>query len=353
MDKHANRSDIKPIHYVRSLNVPETPNNEIIPGHQDHYKHSSLYQDNKIIIDIEPSLFSDSKYDISSINDKWFINMSSTHVPENIKSLLQLGGNFSLPLTNKTKLTTDFIINFENNLRKLPPEKRIAIRNRCTSLIKSIPSYQHPLTKTHKWLLHLNDITKNFLNDNHNLIITRADKGNITVALDKDKYIQKIEEMLNDDETYMVVNRNPINKLISNLRELLVRWKNNGYITLSAYRSLSYSEGSLPRAYDLPKVHKPECPFRLIVSSVNTPLYQLAVFLHKIMNKGFPTAYSFIENSFELMKKLKNVQLESDYKLISLDVVSLFTNIPIDFAIESVSNRTILKITRIFLNQNF
>jgi len=99
--------------------------------------------------------------------------------------------------------------------------------------------YQHPLSKTHKWLLQLNGITKNFLNDNQNLIITRADKGNIIVALDKDKYIQKIEEMLNDDETYMVVNRNPINKLISNLRELLVKWKNNGYITLSTYRSLS------------------------------------------------------------------------------------------------------------------
>jgi len=116
MDKHAKRSDIKPIHYVRSLNVLETPNNEIIPGHQDHYKDSSLYHDNKMIIDIEPSLFSDIKYDISNINDKWFINLSSTHVPENIKSLLQLGRNFSLPLTNKTKLTTNFIINFENNL---------------------------------------------------------------------------------------------------------------------------------------------------------------------------------------------------------------------------------------------
>lgn len=148
--------------------------------------------------------------------------------------------------------------------------------------------------------------------------------------------------MLTDDElftTYTVVNRNPINKLISNLRELLIRWKNNGYITLTAYRSLSYSEGSLPRAYGLPKVHKLVCPFRLIVSSVNSPLYQLAVFLHKIMIKSFPTAHSFIKNSFELMKRLNNVHLGSDYKLISLDVVSLFTNIPIDLAIESVSNR--------------
>ncbi|EFN65809.1 hypothetical protein EAG_00370, partial [Camponotus floridanus] len=120
---------------------------------------------------------------------------------------------------------------------------------------------------------------------------------------------------------------------------LLTRWKNNGYITPSNHRSLLYSEGSLPRAYGLPKVHKPECPFRLIVSSVDSPLYQLALFLHKTMIKSFPTAHSFLENSFELIKKLENVQLDINYKLISLDVISLFTNIPIDLAIESVSNR--------------
>lgn len=93
---------------------------------------------------------------------------------------------------------------------------------------------------------------------------------------------------------------------------------------------------ALSHAYGLPKVHKPNFPFRLIVSSVNSPLYQLAVFLHNIMIKSFPVAHSFIENSFELTNKLKNVHLINEYKLISLDV---FTNIPIELAIESVSNR--------------
>jgi len=57
------------------------------------------------------------------------------------------------------------------------------------------------------------------------------------------------------------------------------------------------------------------------------------------MIKGFPTADSYIENSFELVNGLRNVHLEENYKLISLDVVSLFTNIPVDLAMESVSNR--------------
>lgn len=35
-----------------------------------------------------------------------------------------------------------------------------------------------------------------------NIIFTRADKGNVSVALEKNFYINKIEEILNDQNTY-------------------------------------------------------------------------------------------------------------------------------------------------------
>jgi len=47
---------------------------------------------------------------------------------------------------------------------------------------------------------------------------------------------------------------------------------------------------------------------------------------------------SHLNNSFDLVQKLKDIQ-DDDYILISLDVVSLFANIPIDLVIESVSKR--------------
>ncbi|EFN65257.1 hypothetical protein EAG_04936, partial [Camponotus floridanus] len=109
---------------------------------------------------------------------------------------------------------------------------------------------------------------------------------------------------------------------------LLRRWKDRDYINLTCYRFLSYNKGSLFRAYGLLKIHKENCSFRLIVSSINSPLYDLAIFLHKIMTKSFPSASSHIDNSFEFVRNISTIDYPHEYLLISLDVVSLFTNIP-------------------------
>jgi len=144
--------------------------------------------------------------------------------------------------------------------------------------------------------------------------------------------------MLQDTNTYAIINKDPIKGISSMLKNMLTRWKQAKYINEIAYRSLNCNDSLLPRAYLL-KVHKPECLFRIIVSSLNSPLYNLATFLHKILIKNIPVSDSHLNNSFDLVQKLKDIQVDDDYILISLDVVSLFTNIPIDLVIESMSKR--------------
>ena len=127
--------------------------------------------------------------------------------------------------------------------------------------------------------------------------------------------------------------------MTTSLRELLNRWKKQEYISNDNYKLLSCSYGILPRAYGLPKIHKPNHPLRIIVSSTNSPLHSLATALHKILHSSIPPPPSSVPNSYELNNKLSNVHIEDDYTLISLDVVSLFTNIPLELAVDSVSKR--------------
>jgi len=145
--------------------------------------------------------------------------------------------------------------------------------------------------------------------------------------------------MLSDSSIYVKVKKDPTRNIIGSLRKTLTAWKNSEYISNSTHKFLISSDGLLPRAYGLPKVHKVDCPFRIIVSSVDSPLYALATFLQKTISSNIPLPQSHIENSFELVKKIKNTHIDDEFSLISLDVVSLFTNIPIDLAIKSVTNR--------------
>ena len=95
----------------------------------------------------------------------------------------------------------------------------------------------------------------------------------------------------------------------------------------------------MPRAYGLPKIHKVGCPFRIIVSSINSPLYNLSKFFHKIIYKSLKLPPSYIKNSYDLVKKLNGRLIDSNYTLASLDIVSLFTNIPTEIATNSIKKR--------------
>ena len=67
------------------------------------------------------------------------------------------------------------------------------------------------------------------------------------------------------------------------------------------------------------------------------PYYSLATFLHKKLFKTIPRADSYVKNSFELVERLRDVHFTGAHELTSLDVTSLFTNVPTDVAIECVN----------------
>jgi len=102
---------------------------------------------------------------------------------------------------------------------------------------------------------------------------------------------------------------------------------------------LLVTDGLLPRAYGLPKLHKTGHPLRVIISSLQSPLYNLSCYLHEIIKYSVPEANSSVGNSFKLVKNLNGKTLDSGYTLASLDVVSLFTNVPIENVYNAISNR--------------
>jgi len=56
------------------------------------------------------------------------------------------------------------------------------------------------------------------------LIFTRVDKNNITVILNRNNHLSKMEILLSDTSTYEMIQTDPIKRLTNDLKTLL-RWK--------------------------------------------------------------------------------------------------------------------------------
>lgn len=63
---------------------------------------------------------------------------------------------------------------------------------------KNTTDWTRKLCKMHK-------LTTKFCRDNPNILFTRADKGNVTVAMTKEYYINKMENILKDNSTYSII----------------------------------------------------------------------------------------------------------------------------------------------------
>nr|CAI5842688.1 unnamed protein product [Callosobruchus analis] len=76
---------------------------------------------------------------------------------------------------------------------------------------------------------------------------------------------------------------------------------------------------------------------RPIVSSINCPNSNLSAFLTKILTSAYNTENDFyVKDSFAFSIFINDYKLPDDYVIVSFDVVSLFTNLPLDVIVTSL-----------------
>ena len=98
----------------------------------------------------------------------------------------------------------------------------------------------------------------------------------------------------------------------------------------------------LAEGYVLAKMHQRGVPLRPIISLTNTPIYKLASYLYNDLKNAIPLAKSHINNGFEFVSKIKETTLTDDDIFISLNVVSLFTNVTCEQVIISLKKKRTL-----------
>ena len=144
--------------------------------------------------------------------------------------------------------------------------------------------------------------------------------------MNKEDYAGEMEKILNGDD-YEMVKTNPTPKLEKKLNNMLKGQWEAMEINRIGYDRLRATYSATPKLYGVPKIHKPEVPLRPIVSSIDSPTYNLAKFLTRIISTLSGKTSTFVKDSGE-----RSI-------LVSFDVTSLFTKVPVAEALEVIGRR--------------
>ncbi|CAG9563496.1 unnamed protein product [Danaus chrysippus] len=149
-------------------------------------------------------------------------------------------------------------------------------------------------------------------------------------------YDSKITEILSDNSVYKKVNKDPTSKVLTETKLLINKYSSKLNLDI---KSLVPSCSKPPKLYGLPKIHKQDVPLRPIVSQIDSPTYKLAKFLSKILSPLRGHTKSFVKDSYQFVNDIKHLKLTDNDIMVSFDVQSLFTNLPVLDCIEIVRGK--------------
>ena len=157
--------------------------------------------------------------------------------------------------------------------------------------------------------------------------------------MDRSDYDSKMETLLNDRSTYEVVSTSPFCRIERELSVMLLSLKRQQKIDEPTYRKLHSIEGTPPAICGPVKHHKEGNPLRPIVTCIGSTLYNTSKFLTDVLSPlQNHNGYS-VANSLQFSKELSDIKIDDNEVLVSFDVVSLFTAIPVDKACEYIKKK--------------
>ena len=176
------------------------------------------------------------------------------------------------------------------------------------------------------------------------MVLLSPDKGNGVVIIDKSDYVQSMEHLFADRTKFKVVKEDPTHVRLTTLQNYVRMLRNTNQINDEEYTMIYPKSAKIGRAHGSAKVHKvferiP--PLRPIIDTIGSTHYGVGKFISKLLNPLTQNAYS-LKDSFEAADRIRSIPPElysNGYKLVSFDVKSLFTNVPLRKTINVILDR--------------
>ncbi|XP_078584852.1 uncharacterized protein LOC144867010 [Branchiostoma floridae x Branchiostoma japonicum] len=170
-----------------------------------------------------------------------------------------------------------------------------------------------------------------------NVIIKPADKGSAVVIMNREDYIQEALRQLNNKDHYKKVDHCLSEEHATKVRRTLLHLREEGILDDTTYNYLAPPQHPrTPNFYLLPKIHKEGNPGRPILSANDCATERISAFADFHLRPLVTRLPSYIRDTTDFLRRLNKLgKVPPNATLVTLDVSSLYTNIPTDEGIQA------------------
>jgi len=177
----------------------------------------------------------------------------------------------------------------------------------------------------------------NNLKKRKDIVIKKADKGDTIVVETIENYIKDGMTHLSNATYYQRLQEDMNSQLNHAIKKFLNNAHHRGLIDKETYHFLLPSDSPrTPLIYFLKKLHKTPISVRPIVSHINSPTANISAFIDNLLKPIVKEINHILQNSKQLITEIPSLHLSNQTKLVTLDVVSLYPNIPIEESIQII-----------------
>ena len=230
-----------------------------------------------------------------------------------------------------------YITVVEEASSKLPSNEADKLRSDVSHLLRQ----QHNQCNNHSNLNPIQHKALTELKQDTSRVVLTADKGVAMVIMDKQDYYNKSSTLLQDANTYKVLNKDPTNSLKNKLITILKDIKQTGDLNNNKYKQL-YPTSTVPHPNSMafPKfIHTVGTPLRPIVSHRGSITYGVAKELAYIIKPLVDQSPNHLKNTQHFIQQLQGKRLEPGEVITSFDVKALFPSVPVIPSIQIVKQK--------------
>ena len=150
-------------------------------------------------------------------------------------------------------------------------------------------------------------------------------------------YIQEAHRQLLNPEHYKLLTSDPKTNYNKYIHHLIDQAWRLGIITETTKENLQTKNPRISTFYMLPKIHKPGNPGRPTVNSIGSITEKISAFVDSHLRQYTPRIPRYIKDTTHFINIMKNIQLDPEDLLVTIDVSSLYTNIPHNEGIAAIN----------------